>query len=60
MDLSQSEKLIRKRKAEAKHYKCIMGDPELHDAHNEKHRKQYVGAKQKRKGKKLSKKVIEA
>ncbi len=29
MALFQSEKLARKRKAEFKHYKRIMGDPEL-------------------------------
>ncbi len=36
MAVSQSEKLVRKRKTEAKHYKCIMEDAELHDAFNEK------------------------
>ncbi len=36
MALSQSETLARKRKAEAKCYKCIMEDPDLHNACHEK------------------------
>ncbi len=36
MALSLSKKLTRKRKAEAKCYKHIMEDAELHDAHNKK------------------------
>ncbi len=56
----QSEKLARKRKAEAKRCKSIMEDLELHDACNEKRRRQYAAAKQKKKDKKPSKKVIEA
>ncbi len=34
MALSQSEKLVRKRKEEAKHYKHIREDPERHNARN--------------------------
>ncbi len=49
--LSQSEKLMRTRKAEAKLYKRIMEDPDLHDAYNEKYGKQYAEAEQKKKGK---------
>ncbi len=60
MALSQSEKLARKRKAKAMHYKCIIQDQEFHDARNEKCQKQYTVAKQKKKGKKPSMKVIEA
>ncbi len=60
MALSQSEKFARKRKEEAKHYKCIMEDPELHDARIEKGQKQYAAAKQKKNGKKPPMKVIEA
>ncbi len=37
-----------------------MENPELHGACNEKCREQYAGAKQKKKGKKPSKKIIEA
>ncbi len=36
MVLPQSEQLVRKRNVEAKHYKCIMEDPELYDVRNEK------------------------
>ncbi len=60
MALSQSEKLVRKRKAETKYYKCIMEYTVLHDARNEKCWKQYAVAKQKKKGKKPSKRVIKA
>ncbi len=49
-----------KRKVEAKRYKYIMEDPELHDACNEKCQKPYAVAKQKKKGKKPLKKVTEA
>ncbi len=48
-----------KRKAEAKHCKRIMENPEFHSARNEKCQKQYSVAKQKNKGKIPSKKVIE-
>ncbi len=58
MALSWVKKLTRKRKAEVKCCKPIMEDPELHDTHNGKRRKQYVVDKQKKKGKKPSKKVI--
>ncbi len=44
MAFSWSKKLRRKRKKEAKSYKCIMEDPELHVARNEKFRKQYAAA----------------
>ncbi len=49
---SHLEKLERKRKAE------VMENPELQDARNERHRKQYAVAKQKEKGKKRLKKVM--
>ncbi len=42
MAVSQLEKLMRKRKAEAKHYKCIMEEPKLHNVCGEKCRKQYA------------------
>ncbi len=58
MTLCQSEKLAWKREAEAKCYKHIMEDPELHDARNKKHRKQYAGAKQKKKGKNHRRKLL--
>ncbi len=41
-------------------YKHIMDDPELHDARHEKCEKQYIVAKQKKKVRKASKKVIKA
>ncbi len=41
MALSWSEKFGRKTKTEAKHYKCIIEDPELHNACNENCQKQY-------------------
>ncbi len=49
MVLSQSEKFTGKRKAEAKCYKHTIEDLQLHDARNEKHRKQYTATKQKKK-----------
>ncbi len=60
MALSQSEKLEWKKKAEAKHFKHSMEDVELHSAHDEKCQKQHAAAKQEDKGKKPSKKAIEA
>ncbi len=60
MALSQSEKFVRKTKAEAKPYRCIIEDPKLHDASNEKSSKQYAATKRKKKGKEPLKKVIEA
>ncbi len=60
MALSQSEKLVGKRKAETKCYKRIMVDAERHDGRSKKQWKHYAVAKQKEKGEKPSKKVIEA
>ncbi len=48
MSLSQSEKLTRKWQTEAKCYKCIMEDPELHNTFILKCWKQYAAAKQKK------------
>ncbi len=61
MTFSQSEKLIWKRKAKAKHYKRIMEDPELHNAAMRSVKNStYAVAKQEKIGKKPSKKVVEA
>ncbi len=62
MALSESEKITRKSKVEAKCYKCITGrgGSKLYNSHNEKRPKHYAGAKQKKKGRKPSKKVIKA
>ncbi len=59
MAVSQSEKLARKRKAGAKRFKCIRGIQNF-TMFAIKCQKPHAAAKQKKKGKEPSEKVIEA